>query len=338
MKALFFEGEGRYSVRETEKPKITKDDQVLIRVEAGAICGTDVHILEVPPGHPATVGTILGHEFSGIIESVGPDVSNVTVGDRVVVDPNLFCGECYYCRHGQPNMCLHNTCLGIFVNGGFAQFCVAPQSALYKVAGSTPAEVAVHLDPAGCVLTSISKIQPILGETALVLGAGPIGLYFIMMLKQMGINNIIVSELSSFKTDYAYKFGASMVINPLETNLNDIVRQHTVDGGDFSIDTVGTLMNDAIANTRKGGRILLFGMNSNATQTIRQNTITRNDLTIIGNFASRFKFDDTIRLLESGILPVQEMVTHRVSLEDFHEGIRALTKGEAIKVIVDPWM
>lgn len=337
MKGLFFAGEGKYEVKEIEKPVIKMPDEVLIRVEAAAICGTDLHILSVPPGHPAAEGAILGHEFSGIIEEVGDKVTDVSVGERVVVDPSLFCGKCYYCRHGQPNMCMHNTCLGVFLDGGFAQYCAAPQSCLYKVSPDTPAETAVHLDPVGCVLTSVGKLNPLVGETALILGAGPIGLYFIMMLKRMGMSKIIVSEPSALRQEYAYKFGADIVIDPSKELLGQTVMKHTVDGADFSVDTVGRLINDGIAYTRKGGRILLFGMNSSAQQTICQNTITRKDLTIIGNYASRYKFDDTLRILESGLLPVNDMVTHRVSLEEFQSGIDALRSGNAIKVLVDPW-
>lgn len=336
MKGLFFAGEGKFEVKEVEKPEIKPED-VLIRVETAAICGTDLHILSVPPGHPAAEGAILGHEFSGIIEAAGDNVADVRIGERVVVDPSLYCGKCYYCRHGQPNMCMHNTCLGVFLDGGFAQYCVAPQSCLYKVSPDTPAETAVHLDPVGCVLTSIDKLQPMLGETALILGAGPIGLYFIMMLKQMGMRKIIVSEKSSLRKQYACKFGADIVVDPARDSLEDAVRNNTVDGADFSVDTVGTLINEAIVHTRKGGKILLFGMNSSVQQTIFQNTITRKDLTIIGNYASRYKFDDTLRILESGLLPVNDMITHRISLEEFQSGIDALRSGKAIKVLVDPW-
>ncbi|BDF34509.1 alcohol dehydrogenase [Lachnospiraceae bacterium] len=337
MKGLFFAGNGRYEVKETKMPELKSEEDVLIRVEAAAICGTDIHILEVPPGHPAAEGAILGHEFSGQIEKAGSKVADVKPGDRVVVDPSLFCGKCYYCRHGQPNMCMHNTCLGVFLDGGFAQYCVAPQSCLYKVSPDTPAETAVHLDPAGCVLTSLGKLNPQVGENALILGAGPVGLYFIMMLKRMGMGKIIVSEPSSYRRQYAYKFGADLAIDPSSEPLEQILKEHTVDGADFSVDTVGTLINDAVSYTRKGGRILLFGMNSNAWQTICQNTITRKDLTIMGNYASRFKFDDTLRILEKGLLPVEDMVTHRVSLEEFQSGIDALKSGRAIKVLVDPW-
>lgn len=337
MKGLFFVEDGKFEVKEIAKPEITEEEQVLIRVEIAAICGTDIHILNVPPGHPAAKGAILGHEFSGIIEEIGGKVTDVKIGDRVVVDPSLFCGKCYYCRRGQPNMCMHNTCLGVFLDGGFAQYCVAPQSCLYKVSPETSAEIAVHLDPAGCVLTSISKINPLIGDTALILGAGPIGLYFIMMLKTMGMGKIIVTEPSKMRQEYAYKFGADIVIDPTKESLEQIISDYTVDGADFSVDTVGTLINDGIAHTRKGGKILLFGMNSSKQQMICQNTITRKDLTIIGNYASRFKFDEILRILEKGLLPVNDMVTHRIALEDFQKGITALKDGEAIKVLVDPW-
>ena len=113
MKAAIFEGDGKLTLKEVPIPTIKNSLEVIIKVEAASICGTDIHILSTPPSHPANLGVILGHEYLGEIIEMGEDVKGYNIGDRVVLDPNLFCGNCYYCKIGKPNMCENNTCLGI---------------------------------------------------------------------------------------------------------------------------------------------------------------------------------------------------------------------------------
>jgi 2-desacetyl-2-hydroxyethyl bacteriochlorophyllide A dehydrogenase len=336
MTAVVFEGNGKYALKEISTPKIKTGNQVLIEVEAASICGTDIHILDVPPGHPANAGVILGHEYLGYIVDKGAEVQDYKIGDRVVIEPNLFCGNCYYCKMGRTNMCLHNTCLGIFVDGGFAKYSLVPSNAIHRLSKEIPVEAAIFAEPLSCVVSAMRKMQVNAGENALVLGAGPIGLYFIQMLKAAGAGKIIVSEISKFRTDYAYKCGATRVINPDKENLEDIICEMTLDGVDVSVDAVGLLINNAITCTRSGGRILLFGMNNSRKQEISQNTITRKDLTIIGNYVSSYMFGETVKILESGMLPLKELVTHKLKLEDIQIGIDAMKKGEALEVIVYP--
>ena len=146
----------------------------------------------------------------------------------------------------------------------------------------------------------------------------------------------MLAEISEFRTKYAYESGATIVVNPMKDDLEKVIKEITSDGVDASIDTVGTLINDAIKYTRCGGRILLFGMNSSKTQEISQNTITRKDLTILGNYISTFKFSSTVKILESGLLPLEKLVTHKISLDNIHLGIEAMRKGEALEVIIMP--
>ena len=186
MKAAVFEGNGVLTVKDVPVPKITKANQVLLKIEAASICGTDVHILNVPQSHPGEVGIVLGHEYIGEIIQKGDDVTGYEIGDRVALDPNITCTDCYYCKTGQSNMCKHITCLGIDIDGGFAQYNVLPASCLTKISKDLPIEVAIFAEPMACVVSAMRKIAFHVGETALVLGAGPIGLYFIQMLKASG--------------------------------------------------------------------------------------------------------------------------------------------------------
>ena len=122
MKCAVFHGPGDLRVEQRPQPQIGRSTDVLLRVEAASLCGTDLHILANPPGHPATPGAILGHEYLGEIVNAGDAVEGLKVGDRVVVDPNITCGRCAYCRRGANNLCLNMTTLGIFLDGGFAEY------------------------------------------------------------------------------------------------------------------------------------------------------------------------------------------------------------------------
>jgi threonine dehydrogenase-like Zn-dependent dehydrogenase len=169
-----------------------------------------------------------------------------------------------------------------------------------------------------------------------VLGAGPIGLLFIQMFKASGAGKIIVSEISEYRAKFAYESGASRVVNPLKDNLERIVKEETVVGADVVVDAVGTLVKSAIAIVRRGGRILLFGQNYQARAQVAQNDITKNELTLMGSFIARFTFPFAIKIIESKVLNLEKLITHKLPLEKIHKGIEAMRKGEAIKVIITP--
>ena len=336
MLAAVFEGEGRLNLKEVPVPEIKEAEEVLLQVEAASICGTDMRILEVPPGHPATEGVILSHEYTGKVLAAGGAVTQFKKGDRVVVNPNITCGNCSYCKMGIPNMCENMTTLGIFVNGGFARYNVAPAKALHKISPGLLPELAVFAEPLSCVVNATEKLNVHPGEVVVVLGAGPIGLLFIQMFKASGAGKIIVSEISEYRAKFAYESGASRVVNPLKDNLEEIVKVETVTGTDVVVDAVGTLVESAMAIVRRGGRILLFGQNYQARAQVAQNDITRNELTIVGSFIARFTFPFAIKVIESKVLDLEKLITHRLPLEDVHKGIEVMRKGEAIKVIITP--
>lgn len=336
MLAAVFEGKGKLNLKEVPVPEIKELDEVLLQVEAASICGTDMRILEVPPGHPATEGTILSHEYTGKVLAVGGAVTQFKKGERVVVDPNITCGNCSYCKMGIPNMCENMTTLGIFINGGFARYNVAPAKVLHEISPDLLPELAVFTEPLSCVVSATQRLKVHPGEVVVVLGAGPIGLLFIQMFKASGAGKIIVSEISEYRAKFAYESGASRVVNPLKDNLERIVKEETLIGADVVVDAVGTLFRSAMAIVRRSGRILLFGQNYQARTQVAQNDITKNELTVMGNFISRFTFPFAIKIIESKVLDLEKLITHKLPLEDVHKGIEAMRKGEAIKVIITP--
>ncbi len=336
MKAVVFEGEGKYSIKDVPEPKIEKSTDVLLEVLAASICGTDLHILEVPPGHPATPGVILGHEYVGKVVEVGSEVQNLKVGDHVVVDPNITCGFCDYCRLGLPNMCENMTTLGIFINGGFAKYNVAPAKQLYKISKDLPIEEAIFAEPLSCVLNATRKIALHPGESAVVLGAGPIGLYFTMLLKSAGGYPVIVSEPHPFRRSKALEVGADIVVNPKEEDLREKVLEATRLGADVVVDAVGVLLEDALKVVRRGGRVLLFGQNAQYVNKIRQNDITRNEITVMGSYIANRTFPMVVKVLEARLLPLTKLITDRIKISEFEKGLAKMREGSAIEVIVYP--
>lgn len=336
MLAAVFEGEGKLALRDVPKPQIAQDDDVLLRVEAASICGTDVHILSVPPGHPATPGSILCHEYAGEVLDVGPGVTTIKKGDRVVVDPNLTCGNCVYCRSGMPNMCENMTTLGIFMNGGFAEYNVAPAKALHRISRDVPPEIAVFAEPLSCVVNGTQKVRLQPGETAVILGAGPIGLLFTQMFKASGAGKIIVAEVLPLRARYAKESGADLVVNPKNEDLATIVKRETEVGADVVVDAVGSLLSDAVGLVKRGGKVLIFGMNQHARPEVKQFDITRYEVAVLGTYIAKFAFPMAVKILESGVIPVQKLITHRLKLSEVLEGFEAMKNGEAIKVVVSP--
>ncbi|MEW5867447.1 MAG: zinc-dependent alcohol dehydrogenase family protein [Bacillota bacterium] len=336
MLAAVFEGDGKLAVKEVPVPTIQKEDEVLLQVEAASICGTDVHILEVPPGHPATPGSILGHEYVGTVLKVGPAVEGLQEGDRVVVDPNLTCGRCRYCRMGMPNMCENMTTLGIYLDGGFAKYNVAPSRALHKISGSVPPETAVFAEPLSCVVNGTQKVRLHPGESVVVLGAGPIGLLFIQVFRAAGAGKIIVSEVAEIRAEAARRSGADLVADPRAGDFKDKVMAETGIGADVVVDAVGSLLPTALELVRRGGKVLLFGMNQAAAPGVAQYYITRHEVAVLGTYIAKYTFPPAIKVLESGAINTNAMITHRVGVANIHEGFEAMRSGKAVKVVVTP--
>lgn len=359
MKAAVFEGNGKLVVKEVPVPKledrivskkysgtlkIRKEEQVLLKVLAASICGTDLAILRVPPGHEAKVGVILGHEYVAQVLEVGSQVTNVKVGDRVVVDPNIKCGKCWLCRNDLASLCRDMTTLGIFCDGGFAEYNIAPAKQLFKIPIDLEIEKAIFFEPVSCATHCWSKLDFKLGDSILISGAGPMGCYFIQLAKLSGANLIIVSEPSRFRRKFAKLLGADIVVNPQKENLLEIVKAHTFRDGiwgvDVAIDACGfpQVIREAIELVRPGGKISTFG-EQDITRTvdgISFTKVTQKELQIFGSYVTTRSFDQTLNILKRKDINLKKLITHRLRLEEIHKGIELMNTGKAIEIIVYP--
>lgn len=337
MKAVILKDIGEYEIVERPIPKISDPTELLVKIEASSICGSDVHIFGNPPGIEAVKGTIIGHEMVAKVVEIGSEVSDLKVGDRVVIDNNISCTHCFHCRSGHPNMCSNMRTKGVDLDGNFAEYMTAPERVTVKIPDDMPIETAIFAEPLNCVMGAVDKIRLLPGETVLIMGAGPIGLYFIKLLSANGAGKIFVTEMFETRARYAKECGAARVINPAKENLNEIILRETGGiGVDVSVDAVGTLLPDCITNTRCNGRILLFGNNASVKETICQADVTRKELTIMGSYIGPHTLQQTIQFLASGAIDLGNLITHKITLSEFGTGLEAMRKGEAIEVVIYP--
>jgi threonine dehydrogenase-like Zn-dependent dehydrogenase len=333
MLAAVFAREGTLEMQERPVPAISHPTDVLLEVEGCGICGTDLHILESPPGHPATPGCILGHEYLGRVVEAGQDVTSLRPGQRVAVAPNISCGVCRSCKAGRPNHCIRFTTLGIFRDGGLARYNVAPERACHPLSDSLPFEEAVWTEVLSCVANSVDNVKPQPGETAVVVGGGPVGALHALLFRAAGAQ-AIVTDISPARLKILARAGVDHVVNAQDDDVHEKVRAVCPEGADIVVDAVGTELDAALDLVRTGGRISLFGMNSRARPAVRQNAITRNELTIFGSYVGVNTFPRAIALLESGVIRPSVLLSEVAPLPHLPSALERLRSGETMKIAI----
>jgi threonine dehydrogenase-like Zn-dependent dehydrogenase len=334
MRAAVFKGSGILELEDVPEPAVEADDDVIIEVEACGICGSDLQILNVPPGHPADPGVILGHEFVGRVRALGRGGGTLEIGQRVVVDPDPKCGTCGPCRAGRPASCENVRALGVFTHGALAPLVKAPAGFVFPLSEGPTAPIASLIEPLACVVNGVNKANPRPGESAIIFGAGAIGCLFLAMFKAAGASPVIVVEPQAARGTVATAVGADLVVSPdqLETRRHELMPH----GADVIVDAVGTQLGTAIEHAALGGRIVLFGMNQTARPAIQQYTITERSLSILGSYITAFTFPAAIGLVEGGTLPLDPIVTNVLPLDRVSEGLDLLRSGSATKVVITP--
>ena len=317
MKAAVIYKPGDIQVIEKEVPA-PKENEVLIKIKACGVCGTD-HSLYTG-GFPANYPVVIGHEFSGEIVDIGTDVKTLKIGDRVTVDPNRVCRRCEYCRMGKEHLCLNLSSMGVHIDGADAEYCVMVETNVYKIPDSVSYEAAAFTEPLACAVHGLQMGRVQHGDTVLILGAGGMGNLLTQLCALAGAARVIVSEPIAHRREIALENGATHVIDPLNQDVDKELRKLRPIGADVIFEAAGNLNVQArsVYYSRKGGTICWFGC-SPEDGTIEVNPFYINDaeLSIYGSFNNPFCTARAVDLLGSGKVRVDNLISHRIGLNDY---------------------
>lgn len=340
MKAAFVTDLKKVEIKDIPVPEIT-EDQVLIKTHTAGVCGSDLHLFL--GSHPfRKAPAILGHEITGEIVKVGDKVTNLKVGDRVTVEPQLGCGTCHFCHDGEENLCLSKMVPGTpkWI-GTFCEYFPAPACKTYKLADSVTYEVGTLIEPLAVAVHAMHRIDiGTKGQSLLILGSGTVGLLCLAVAKAYGFENIICTDTAPYNLEMALKFGASHALNPLEDDVVKCVKDITGGVGvDASLVCAGApnIIDQASSSTRKTGVVGLVAM---ITKNIPVYTygFVFNEQKLIGSMTYAHKyFAEAVNLVNNG-LDLHEYVTQEFSLDDSQQALACLAdkKENIIKVIVKP--
>jgi threonine dehydrogenase-like Zn-dependent dehydrogenase len=336
MKAFQYQGNKKYSLirKEIRLPGV---GEALLKITACGVCGTDLHIIHgVSRSSPPV---ILGHEFHGIVSEIPDKSIGFRSGDKVAVDPNIFCGACYYCRRGLVHLCSSLRALGVDVDGGMAEYCIVPVSQLFKLPDTFPPEIGVLIEPVSCVIHGIDKAGIRQGDTVVILGGGTVGLLMLLLVRRAGAARVILSEPAEFKRKLAETLGADIVIDPSNSEVRDRIMDETGVGADIVIECVGkrTTMQLAPSLARRGGTVLFFGVCPRGQEiSLEPYSVFVNELTVMGSFINPFTFNRAIEVLSSELIPPGQFPTRAFSLDEVPEALASLKEGETLKNIIYP--
>lgn len=314
MKAAVFYGKHDLRVEEIAKPSAGAGE-VVIRVMACGICGTDVHIFEGDEGAAATPpGTVLGHEFAGIVTEVGDGVCGISVGDRVCVDPNKLCGSCYYCRNAVGHFCEHMIGIGTTVNGGFSEYCVVPQSQVYHISDSTPFEEAAMAEPVSCCMHGIDLCEIRTSDTVVVIGCGMIGMIMLQLAKASGAAHVIAIEPEEEKRVLAKRLGAELCIDPIHENAEELLKGYRVTR---VIECVGraSTMEQAIALAGPKAIVMFFGLTApQDTISVRPFELFKKELELKASYINPYTQERAVEMIDEKRIDVSSMVYKKAPL------------------------
>ncbi|EEQ87753.1 alcohol dehydrogenase [Blastomyces dermatitidis ER-3] len=337
MKALQYSKPREFGIVNIPVPTLREND-VLIKVKACGVCGTDLHIHDGE--FLAKFPLVPGHETVGVVAAFGPKVKGFTVGERVVADNSELCGECFYCRRGEELLCEHFEAHGVTMNGGFAEYCAYPAGRVFKIKNLSDVD-ATLLEPASCAAHGLDKIAPKMGSTVLMFGAGPTGLVLAQMLKLNGGCKVVIAAPEGLKMNLAKTLNAGDEY--VELSRKDPSAQFAklkADnpyGFDIVIEATGSvkILEDAINYCRRGGKLVVYGVYANADRVSwPPSKIFGDEITILGSFSETYKFPAAIDYLDSGKVRVDGIVNKVFKLEQWAECLEAMRNKSAIKAAI----
>jgi len=320
------------------KPEPGHND-VLIRVNKTAICGTDIHIYNWDEWAANTIPVpmAVGHEFSGVIEAIGGEVRGLKPGDRVSGEGHITCGHCRNCRAGRRHLCRNTIGVGVNRQGCFAEYLSIPATNVFPLPDVITDEIASILDPLGNA-THTALTFDLVGEDVLITGAGPIGIMAAAIARHVGARHIVVTDVNDYRLELAGRMGATRTVNAGQESLEDIINELGMkEGFDVGLEMSGNPMafRDMLRNMHHGGRIALLGIPPGETA-IDWNEVIFKGLVIQGIYGRKM-FETWYKMstmLESG-LDVSPVITHRLPIDEFQHGFDIMNSGQSGKVILD---
>jgi L-iditol 2-dehydrogenase len=341
MKALVKtrKGKGFLELLDMPKPK-PGPGEVLIKVKAASVCGSDLHIYE--DAHPYSPPMILGHEYSGMIEELGAGVSGWQIGEKIASESKAnLCRRCRYCQTGNGHWCVQKKAIGIGTHGAMAEYVVVHSDNLHKAPQHLDFDVLAVSEPLAINVSGLMErvvIQP--GDIALVTGCGPIGLLAAEVLRVAGCHRILASSHSAVRLDMARKIGIDRVIDLCKEDVYEVVKSETDGiGVDILAECSGSTaaIDSAFKLVRKGGKIAAIGISGKETVPVRWDEGIYKGLQLVWCSSSSWSsWETTMKLLGSGKIKVDPLITHRLPLEKWQEGFEVLRRKEAVKVILVP--
>lgn len=345
MKAIRYHGPGDVRVETIPVPSCTAQE-MRVKVDACAVCGTDLKTWRV--GNPRIKPPqVMGHEFTGLVEEVGSGTQGFQVGERVVMATSVSCGQCDYCRKGWPNLCRALSPMGFGYAGGMAEYVTIPERALANghaitVPATVAAEHAALAEPVSCAVNCVRNCQVQPGDTVVVMGAGPMGIINACVAREFGADKIILSEVNPDRLQQATVFGFERLVDGLHDDLAACVSEETQGlGADVVIVAAPAAapQEQALSLVRKRGTVCLFAslpVGKSMLQ-IDSRLIHYNEIRLLGTSDSTpADVTQAVQLIAADKLPVQQLASHILGLEDILQAFELMASGESLRVVLKP--
>ena len=328
---------GKVEFQEKRLPGLSSRE-VLIGVKASSICGSDLHIFKGK--HPsAPLPVAIGHELSGEVLKIGNEVSSLREGDRVVVEPVITCGQCYFCQRGEYNLCTQISFQYRKGQGGFAPYFIAEEDRVHKLPDGVSFEEGALIEPLSVALHAFKKGNLQLGHTTAIFGAGPIGLLILLLKRLSGGSEVFVVDVQEYRLKKAMEFGASDVLdNSKGDAVQKIFEKTSQLGVDRSFEAVGlqSTLIQSLNVLKKGGTCILVGIFEVQDVMIPANLFVQKEMSLIGSQGYCWDFQTALALVQKGMVPLKEMITHLLPLSSLQEGFELLidSKSNTVKVVI----
>jgi 2-desacetyl-2-hydroxyethyl bacteriochlorophyllide A dehydrogenase len=335
MQAAQIQAPGEVQIVEVARPE-PGPGEVLIEVVAAGICGTDIHIYQGE--YEAVYPIIPGHEFSGRVAAVGESVTRFQPGDRVTADPNVPCYRCEACQRAEFNQCENLTAVGVNGSGAFAEYVIAPEGSTFSI-GGLPFSHAAMVEPLACVAWGLERVQVGVGDSVLVFGAGPMGCLIMQAVRAAGAGRVAITDVTEWRLAVAESLGVDAAV-PADEEQAETLNTLAPKGFDIVADATGipAVLERCFEYVRPRGKVWAFGVcPPDATASFAPYDVFRKDLTVIGSFAVNRTFPQSLAMLQSGAVKVEPLISHRLPLERFAEGLAlAESAPDRMKVQIMP--